>query len=85
MFLPAKWRRLIFANGPADRRLYEVAVLAILRERLRGSDIWLPAAAITARSKIICCPPKRGGTAASARRQMPTGSSKTAPERCTSA
>ena len=40
-FLPAKWRRLIFANGPADRRLYEVAVLATLRERLRGSDIWV--------------------------------------------
>ncbi len=40
-FLPAKWRRLIFASGQADRRLYETAVLAILRERLRGSDIWV--------------------------------------------
>jgi TnpA family transposase len=40
-FLPAKWRRLIFTNGAADRRLYEVAVLATLRERLRGSDIWV--------------------------------------------
>jgi TnpA family transposase len=40
-FLPPKWRRLIFANGAADRRLYEVAVLATLRERLRGSDIWV--------------------------------------------
>ena len=40
-FLPAKWRKLIFANGAADRRLYEVAVLATLRERLRGSDIWV--------------------------------------------
>jgi TnpA family transposase len=40
-FLPAKWRRLILANGLADRRLYEVAVLATLRERLRGSDIWV--------------------------------------------
>jgi hypothetical protein len=40
-FLPAKWRKLIFANGAADRRLYEVAVLVTLRERLRGSDIWV--------------------------------------------
>ena len=40
-FLPAKWRKLIFANGTADRRLYEVAVLVTLRERLRGSDIWV--------------------------------------------
>ena len=40
-FLSAKWRRLIFASGQADRRLYETAVLAILRERLRGSDIWV--------------------------------------------
>jgi TnpA family transposase len=40
-FLPAKWRKLIFANGAADRRLYETAVLATLRDRLRGSDIWV--------------------------------------------
>jgi len=40
-FLPAKWRKLIFANGAADRRLYEIAVLAALRDRLRGSDIWV--------------------------------------------
>jgi len=40
-FLPTKWRKLIFANGPADRRLYETAVLAALRDRLKGSDIWV--------------------------------------------
>jgi TnpA family transposase len=40
-FLPPKWRKLIFANGAADRRLYETAVLAVLRDRLRGSDIWV--------------------------------------------
>jgi TnpA family transposase len=32
---------LIFANGAADRRLYETAVLATLRDRLRGSNIWV--------------------------------------------
>ena len=40
-FLPPLWRKLIFANGAADRRLYETAVLATLRERLRGSNIWV--------------------------------------------
>jgi TnpA family transposase len=40
-FLPTKWRKLIFENGSADRRLYETAVLAALRDRLKGSDIWV--------------------------------------------
>ena len=40
-FLSPKWRKLIFAGGPAERRLYETAVLAALRDRLRGSDIWV--------------------------------------------
>jgi TnpA family transposase len=40
-FLPPQWRRLIFANGAADRRLYETAVLVTLRDKLRGSNIWV--------------------------------------------
>jgi TnpA family transposase len=40
-FLPPKWRKLIFKDGAANRRLYEIAVLATLRDRLRGSDIWV--------------------------------------------
>jgi len=40
-FLSPKWRKLIFASGPAERRLYETAVLAALRDRLRGADIWV--------------------------------------------
>ena len=40
-FLPARWGRLISANAQPDRRLYEVAVLSTLRERLRGSNIWV--------------------------------------------
>jgi TnpA family transposase len=40
-FLPPRWRRLIFARGAADRRLYETAVLATLRDRLKGSNIWV--------------------------------------------
>ena len=40
-FLPPKWRRLIFAGPVPDRRLYETAVLATLRDRLRGADVWV--------------------------------------------
>jgi len=40
-FLSPQWRKLIFANGGPDRRLYETAVLATLRDRLRGSNIWV--------------------------------------------
>jgi hypothetical protein len=84
-FLPTKWRKLIFAKGAADRRLYEIAVLATLRDRLRGSDIWVRAAGSTVPLKIIFCLPKRDGTSASARRLMLIGSWKAAPRRCTSA
>jgi TnpA family transposase len=40
-FLPARWRRMIFAGPATDRRLYETAVLATLRERLRGAGVWV--------------------------------------------
>ncbi len=40
-FLPPRWRKLIFAGETPDRRLYETAVLAILRDRLRGAGIWV--------------------------------------------
>ena len=38
---PPRWRKLIFASGVADRRLYETAVLATLRDRLKGSNIFV--------------------------------------------
>ncbi|GJE03633.1 Tn3 family transposase ISAli20 [Methylobacterium isbiliense] len=34
-------RRLIFGEGRSDRRLYEIATLAALRDRLRSADIWV--------------------------------------------
>ena len=40
-FLPAKWRKLIFTGGSSDRRLYETAVLATLRDRLKSGGIWI--------------------------------------------
>ncbi len=35
------WRRLVMADGRPDRRLYETAVLATLRDRLRSGDVWV--------------------------------------------
>lgn len=34
-------RRLIFGQGRPDRRLYEIATLAALRDRLRSADVWV--------------------------------------------
>ncbi|MBV8243847.1 MAG: Tn3 family transposase [Hyphomicrobiales bacterium] len=36
-----KVRKLIAANGQRDRRLWEIATLAVLRERLRSGDVWV--------------------------------------------
>ena len=39
--LSTKSRKLIFGDAGPDRRLYEIATLAVLRERLRSGDIWV--------------------------------------------
>jgi hypothetical protein len=72
-FLPAKWRKLIFANGTPDRRLYEVAVLGTLRERLRGSDIGVAGSRDYRAFEDICCPLKEFGTSVSVRRPILPG------------
>lgn len=35
------WRRLVLEQGKPNRRLYETAVLATLRDRLRSGDVWV--------------------------------------------
>lgn len=35
------WRQLVIKNGTPNRRLYETAVLATLRNKLRSGDIWV--------------------------------------------
>jgi hypothetical protein len=37
-FLPKTWQQLIMETGEPDRRLYETAVFAVLRDRLRSGD-----------------------------------------------
>ena len=36
-----EWRRLVMDGGAPNRRLYEAAVLAMLRDKLRSGDIWV--------------------------------------------
>ena len=36
-----EWRRLVMEEDEPDRRLYETAVLATLRDKLRSGDIWV--------------------------------------------
>lgn len=35
------WRRLVMEGGTPNRRLYETALLATLRDKLRSGDIWV--------------------------------------------
>ena len=39
--LKEKVRKLIAADGKRDRRLWEIATLAVLRDRLRAGDVWV--------------------------------------------
>jgi TnpA family transposase len=36
-----EWRRLVLEGGKPNRRLYETAVLATLRNKLRSGDVWV--------------------------------------------
>jgi TnpA family transposase len=40
-FLQRRWRRIVVPAGALDRRAYELAVLAHLRDRLRAGDVWV--------------------------------------------
>nr|WP_302054181.1 Tn3 family transposase [Sphingomonas tagetis] len=40
-FANRRWKRLITEEGQIDRRHYETAVMATLRDRLRAGDIWV--------------------------------------------
>jgi TnpA family transposase len=40
-FLKPAWRKLVGSGATIDRRAYEVAVMMMLRDRLRSGDIWV--------------------------------------------
>ena len=68
-----EWRRLVLEAGQPNRRLYEMAILATLRDKLRSGDVWverssnyrrfdsylLPTAAVPAAAAHSNCPPQR--------------------------
>jgi len=56
-----EWRRLVMENGGPNRRLYEMAVLATLRDKLRSGDIWVERSSAIAGSTATSCrpPPSR--------------------------
>ena len=41
LFRSKQWKELVLEDGKPDRRLYETAVLATLRDRLRSGDVWI--------------------------------------------
>ncbi len=50
MPFPAKhWRSLIFEDGQPKRRVYETAVIATLRDRLRAGDVWVDGSRVNRR------------------------------------
>jgi hypothetical protein len=65
-----EWRRLVMQDGQLNRRLYEMAIVATLRNKLRSGDIWverssnyrrfdsylLPAAAVPAAAAALKLP-----------------------------
>lgn len=52
-----EWRRLVTAGGMPDRRLYETAVLATLRQRLRSGDVWVERSSSYRRFDSYLLPP----------------------------
>ena len=40
-FKSKQWKELVLEDGKPDRRRYETAVLATLRDRLRSGDVWI--------------------------------------------
>jgi hypothetical protein len=64
-FLAPKWRRMIFAGPVPDRRLYEMAALAILRDRLRGAGVWVASSRDHRAFEDYLLPAEPAGTASS--------------------
>jgi hypothetical protein len=84
-FLPTKWRKLIFANGAADRRLYEIAVLSTLRDRLRGSNTWVAGSREYRAFEDYLLPAEAGRNVGIGQETDANRFMEAAPRRCTSA
>ena len=51
------WKRLISERGQPNRRLYETAVLATLRDKLRSGDVWVEGSSSYRRFDSYLLPP----------------------------
>ena len=67
-----EWRRLVLEEGKPNRRLYETAVLATLRDRLRSGDVWVERSAGYRRFDAYLLPQAAVPTAAAALGLPPT-------------
>lgn len=54
-----EWKRLITAEGPPNRRLYETAVFASLRDKLWSGDVWVDRFASYRRFDSYLLPPEQ--------------------------
>jgi TnpA family transposase len=52
-----EWRRLVMQDGQPDRRLYEMAVFAALRDKLRSGDVWVERSSSYRRFDSYLLPP----------------------------
>lgn len=52
-----EWRRLVMQDGSPSRRLYEMAILATLRDKLRSGDIWVERSSSYRRFDSYLLPP----------------------------
>jgi hypothetical protein len=52
-----EWRRIVMEDGTPNRRLYETAVLATLRDKLRSGDIWVERSSSYRRFDSYLLPP----------------------------
>ena len=53
------WKRLVIEGGQPNRRLYETAVFATLRDKLRSGDIWVERSSNYRRFDSYLLPPGR--------------------------
>jgi TnpA family transposase len=51
------WKKLVLQSGKPNRRLYETAVLASLRDKLRSGDVWVERSASYCRFDSYLLPP----------------------------
>jgi TnpA family transposase len=63
-FATQQWKSLVKRGGKIDRRLYEMAIAATLRDRLRAGDVWIEGSRTHRRFTDYLLPPADVGSQA---------------------